>query len=443
MAQARRAFGSEDQSSMQIETSVVIVGGGPAGLAAGEAVAKQGVNVVILERQGEIGYPIHTSGGSWISELTALGIPDHLYHPVGTAIFLSPNREVAFHYPEPVTCVIDVRGLYQYLAQRAIAAGARIELKTFAQTPIMEDGAVAGVTVKDRLGNSVQYRANVVIDASGFSSIIATRAGLHKNFERYGYGAEYDFYAPNYDQDRVYLIMGSKVAPAGYAWLFPRGNGRVRVGVGVLKPDADSEDARLYLDEIAQRVPVLAPMLASASPVEYHTGLFPSEAPPEKMILPGLVATGDAAMQGSTLGGEGIRYAIGAGRIAGRVVGEAIKGGDWSPRALSRYEDEWRERYLRNLKIAWQINQRIARFTDRQWDKGLDLLKALTPDQAASLLKGDFSPKIFFNLIAKNPSLVRTFMKYSLHALLPGKEAKEAQPQTARAPVAPNPADGV
>src|SRR5579885_3145487 len=133
---------------MQIETSVVIVGGGPAGLSAGEAAARQGVDVVILERQGEIGYPIHTSGGSWISELKALGIPDHLYHPVGTAIFLSPNREVAFHYPEPVVCILDVRGLYHFLAQRAIAAGARIELKTFAQTPILEDRKVVGVTVK-------------------------------------------------------------------------------------------------------------------------------------------------------------------------------------------------------------------------------------------------------------------------------------------------------
>ena len=69
----------------------------------------------------------------------------------------------------------------------------------------------------------------------------------------------------------------------------------------------------------------------------------------------------------------------------------------------------------------------------------LDLLKALTPDQAASLLKGDFSARIFFNLVARNPSLVRTFMKYSLQALLPGKEEK-AEPK--RASVVPSPAEG-
>ena len=37
--------------------------------------------------------------------------------------------------------------------------------------------------------------------------------------------------------------MGSKYAPRGYAWAFPRGNGRVRLGVGVLHPDCDDMPA--------------------------------------------------------------------------------------------------------------------------------------------------------------------------------------------------------
>ncbi|HKT36974.1 MAG TPA: FAD-dependent oxidoreductase, partial [Ktedonobacterales bacterium] len=71
---------------------VLVVGGGPAGLSAAEAAAKGGATVAVLERQKEIGYPVHTSGGSWIADMQALGIPSDLYHPIKHVTFLSPNR---------------------------------------------------------------------------------------------------------------------------------------------------------------------------------------------------------------------------------------------------------------------------------------------------------------------------------------------------------------
>src|SRR5947209_17621025 len=98
---------------------VLIVGGGPAGLAAGETAMKQGVRTLILERQQEIGYPIHTSGGSWVSDMQALNIPRALYHPINKVVFVSPQREVPLNYQPAVACVVDVRNLYQHLAARA------------------------------------------------------------------------------------------------------------------------------------------------------------------------------------------------------------------------------------------------------------------------------------------------------------------------------------
>src|ERR1700681_1180209 len=103
---------------MPVDCDVLIVGGGPAGLAAAEAAAAQGVRTLVLERQNEIGYPVHTSGGSWISDMQALDIPEHLYHPISKVVFVSPHREFVLNYDPAVACVVDVRGLYQYLAGR-------------------------------------------------------------------------------------------------------------------------------------------------------------------------------------------------------------------------------------------------------------------------------------------------------------------------------------
>ncbi|GAC1306924.1 MAG: NAD(P)/FAD-dependent oxidoreductase [Ktedonobacteraceae bacterium] len=402
---------------MPEDCDVLIVGGGPAGLAAGEAAARMGVRALVLERQHEIGYPIHTSGGSWVSDMQALHIPDQLYHPINKVVFISPQREVPLHYHPAVACVVDVRGLYQHLASRAVAAGATLRMRHTVDQTLLENGRVCGVTVKNHVSERISLRAAVTIDASGFSRHVGVRAEMGKAFHRYGYGAEYDLYAPHYPQDELFLIMGSQLAPRGYAWAFPRGNGRVRLGVGVLHPDCD-DDARAYLDNIIQNVPQLTALLKDASPIEYHTGLFPSEGPLERFSSAGLLLAGDAGGHGSTLVGEGIRFAIYSGQMAGTVAAEAVKAGNTSAAYLERFDKKWRTRFGRDMDISYMINKRIANYSDEQWDGALDLMKRLTPAQMAQALRGDFSAGLVMGILARNPGLLATGGKKFLDLLL-------------------------
>jgi digeranylgeranylglycerophospholipid reductase len=396
---------------------VLIVGGGPAGLAAAEAAAKQGVRTLLLERQNEIGYPVHTSGGTWVSDMQALNIPQHLYHPIENVYFVSPHRQVSLRYDPPVACVLDVRGLYQHLAGRAIAAGASLRLRHTVEQPLVEDDLVCGVTVKNHVGERLTVRSPITIDASGFSRHIGVRTEMGPAFHRYGYGAEYDMYAPNYPQDELYLIMGSQFSPRGYAWVFPRGNGRVRLGVGVIHPDSD-DDARYYLDRIISDLPQLREKFKGANPVEYHTGLFPSEAPLARFSRDGLLLAGDAGGHGSTLVGEGIRFAIYAGQMAGTVAAEAVRASNISASFLERFDRKWRARFGRDMDIAYMINKRIANYTDAQWDGALDLMKRLTPAQMAQALRGDFNAGLVMGILARNPGLIASGGKKFLDLLL-------------------------
>lgn len=402
---------------MSNDYDVVIVGGGPAGLAAAESAASRGARTLVLERQNEIGYPVHTSGGSWIHDMRALGIPEHLYHPVHTIYFVSPKREVPLNYNPAVACVLDVRGVYQHLAGRAIAVGAQVRVRHTVEQTLVENGRVIGVTAKNHTSERITLRAPITIDASGFSRHVGVRTGMGKAFHRYGYGAEYDLYAPNYPQDELYLIMGSQFAPSGYAWAFPRGNGRVRLGVGVLHPDRD-EDARIYLDHVMRNLSQLRDKFQGASPVEYHTGLFPSEGPVEHFSRDGLLLAGDAGGHGSTLVGEGIRFAIYSGQMAGEVAAEAIREGNTSTDFLERFDKRWRARFGRDMDISYMINKRIAAYSDEQWDNALDLMKRLTPAQMAQALRGDFTAGLVMGVLARNPGLVATGGKKFLDLML-------------------------
>src|SRR6266702_7895799 len=174
---------------MSENCDVLIVGGGPAGLAAAEAAAKEGAETLVLERQHEIGYPIHTSGGSWVSDMQALHIPRHLYHPINKVVFVSPQKEVPLYYNPAVACVLDVRGVYQHLAGRAIAAGAIVRVRHAVDTTIVENDRIVGVIAKNHVSERISIRASVTIDASGFSRQGGGRTGLGKAFHRYGYGA--------------------------------------------------------------------------------------------------------------------------------------------------------------------------------------------------------------------------------------------------------------
>ena len=402
---------------MTEECDVLIVGGGPAGLAAAEAAAKLNARTVLLERQNEIGYPVHTSGGSWISDMKALAIPEYLYHPITKVVFVSPHCEVPLHYNPAVACVLDVRGVYQHLASRAIAAGATLRVRHTVDKTIVENDRIVGVTAKNHVSERISVRASVTVDASGFSRHVGVRTGMGKAFQRYGYGAEYDLYAPNYPQDELFLIMGSSYAPRGYAWAFPRGNGRVRLGVGVLHPDCD-DDARAYLDRIVHDLPQLSGKFKDASAIEYHTGLFPSEGPLDRFSRDGLLVAGDAGGQGSTLVGEGIRFAIYSGQMAGSIAAEAVKAGDTSAAYLERFDKQWRARFGRDMDIAYMINKHIANYSDDQWDNALNLMKRLTPTQVAQALRGDFSVGLIMRVLARNPGLVATGGKKFFDVLL-------------------------
>jgi digeranylgeranylglycerophospholipid reductase len=379
---------------------VVIAGGGPAGLCAAQTIASRGCSVTVLEQGHEIGSPIRTSGGSFIAELRRLKVPETLWNPISRVRFHSANNSATYEYPQPALCVIDVRGVFQHLAERAIAAGANIRLSTSAVAPILapspNGNRVTGVRTRD---TAIDCR--VLIDATGYRSTLLKQAGLDPGFRRFGVGAEYDMFAPNIDQSEAVLLVGDEIAPSGYGWVFPWGRNRVRVGVGIIHPDSSAKPDE-YLDRFVAGLERFRVNLANAQPVEHHSGLIPSERFAKTFVGDGILGIGDSVGQASSLLGEGIRWAMRAGQMAGDVVASAIESGDTSREALLPFERAWRKEFGMDLRIAHRINQRIARWDSAKWDSRVELLKKLPPSDFAEALKTNLTGKWLWKFASGN-----------------------------------------
>ena len=250
----------------------------------------------------------------------------------------------------------------------------------------------------------------VIVDASGHAGLIAHKLGLHPGVKSSGVGAEYDLYAPEFDPSEAVLLVGSQVAPRGYAWAFPHGTNRVRLGVGVTRPHSDA-DPREYLDEAIKRVRGLE----GSSPIEYHAGLYPVLEPGSiPFASDGLVIVGDAAGQGSNLVGEGIRFAMRSGQIAGETVVTALENNDVSKRGLSSYKKAWKREFERPLRVAHAFHKRITRYDDAMWEARMPILRALKPRLVAAFLKGDFTAHTAMELAGSHMHLAGTVARLIL-----------------------------
>ena len=383
---------------------IVVVGAGPAGSSAAYQAAINGAKVALIEKEDSIAETVRTSGVTWINNIKEFGIPDDCFNPIKNYSFCSPNNEVTISDTIAQAAVLDVRKTYRWLAKEAEKKGADIFVKTNVREVIKnKNGDIAGV-IASSVDGEVSFFGKIIIDASGFGSVVSKSMGFVTQWERFGAGAEYEVKAENVDPETWWLMVGEKYSPAGYAWIFPISKEIVRIGVGVGKPDS-SVDPTERLKKLIETKEGPIAKLGKITQIEFHYGLIPNDGLSRKTVYNNLILVGDTAGQANPLVLEGIRYAIKFGRVAGKVASEAINSGKTDEVSLMPYEENWRKEIESKIKSAGKVQDRWIGLSDEQWDKELDIIKELKAEEFLDFIKADFGLSNMLKLATHHPKL--------------------------------------
>ncbi|GAV64075.1 Pyr_redox_2 domain-containing protein [Cephalotus follicularis] len=331
---------------------VAVIGGGPAGSSAAEALSAGGIETFLLERSPSSAKPC--GGAIPLCMLDEFSIPLHLIdrHVTRMKIISPSNLSVDFGsktlQPDESIPMLRREVLDNFLRCRAQSHGAHLipALVTHLEVPASSNSPYV---VHHTTNNSRKTLAvDVVIGADGANSKVAKsiRAGNYACAIAFQERIRLPDEKMEYYQDLAEMYVGGDVSPDFYGWVFPKCD-HVAVGTGTV---CAKQDIKVYQRGIRERVKDKIKggvvIKVEAHPIPEH---------PRPIRVRGRVAlVGDAAGYVTKCSGEGIYFAAKSGRMCGEAIVKASQGGDCMVNEcdlMRGYLREWDNKYLSTFRF--------------------------------------------------------------------------------------------
>lgn len=332
---------------MKTEADVIVIGAGPGGSAAARYLASEGFSVIALEKSR---FPREKVCGDGLTpravrELQLIGLPtprEEGWIPNRGLRMIGGGHRIEFPWHDlesfPNYGLSLPRAQFDHrLAEHARAAGADVRegwhvdaaLRDASGEGLDGGGRVVGVVARPvdeagKKGDSVEFRAPLVISADGVSARIALGMGIERKPKRpMGVAVRTYFTTPRHEEEwmegHLEIWDGergrSNLLP-GYGWIFPLGDGTANVGLGTLSakgtPSKLDHRALLrdWLEHSAQDWELgeqVGEVKGAAIPMAFNR---------QPHYVPGMMLVGDTGGMVNPFNGEGIAYAMQAARRA-------------------------------------------------------------------------------------------------------------------------------
>ena len=375
-----------DPEDERIEVGVVIVGGGPAGLACAIRLTQLlEQEPALAESLGEVPVAVVEKGKATGSHLLSGAMmepsamrklfpdldesdwPTFGTVDTDTVYFLTKRRAIPLKPTPPPfrnhgNHVTSIARLGRFLGEKAEEAGVYILPETAGYKLLVEDGVVRGVRTGDKgRGRDGEPLPNFEpgSDLIGRATVLAEGTQGHLTGAAIGYFDLAGDDPPQWELgvkevwevqkplDRVIHTMGwplrfaAKYREFGGSFIYPMGEDRVSMGLVI---GLDYRDATFSVHDVFQELkthPLVRRILEGGKRVAWGAKTIPSGgwfAMPDRLWTPGMVIAGDGASMCNVSKLKGIHLGMHAGMYAAEAIFERLRSGDTSD--LSNYQEK-------------------------------------------------------------------------------------------------------
>jgi flavin-dependent dehydrogenase len=353
---------------MRSSSKVLVVGGGPAGATAATFLARNGVDVTLLERDVFPRYHVGESLSlSVVRMMDLLGVSEKLdkygfrhksgsYYEWGQEKWDLPFTDVpGGKHSWQVTRSDFDKILLDHAREEGVEAyeGHRISDIRFSG-----DRAVAA-RWQDADGNGGELEFSHLIDASGRAGLLSRNyfknRRMHDVFRNIGVWA--------YWKDAQEIKEGPDGAvsvcsiPEGWIWVIPLHNGITSIGLVTDKKRfyekrKSPEDVQAIYDQAVHSHPLVKRTIAGAEQVSRMRTETDYSYVADRFSGPGYLMAGDSACFLDPLLSTGVHLATFSGMLAAAAVTSMVEGDVTEERALSFYDTAYRYSYERLLAVV-------------------------------------------------------------------------------------------
>lgn len=351
---------------------ITIVGAGPAGSYLAYLLAKQGKKAVILEEHNTVGSPVQCTGIVTHSiEKFFKPKNEVMAKRLDKVIVVSKNKRIEVNVDE----IVMWRNKFdQFVADMAKDAGAKILLNH----QFLGFNGKNSIKVKDKKNNKVkEIKTDAIVGADGPYSAVAKAAGINSNSKHYiGIQAKVKL---KMDTTAFETYFGSNF-PNFFGWCVPESEDAVRLGVGCFKNA--QEYFYKFLKERTGKKDVLC----------WESGLIPLYNPKKVIQKDNVYLIGDAAMQVKATTGGGIIPSLKAAHTLSECI---INNKD--------YNKEFKKQSGRELLLHLKIRNMLNKFSDKDYDKLLDLMNRENVRKILKKYDRDTPIPLVANLLLREP----------------------------------------